>query len=98
MSEHIVSKKLYYIVFGALMVLTWVTYGVSLIDMGPFNIVVALAIAVVKALLVILFFMHVKYSSRLTKLVVVSGFFWLALMIVFTLSDYFTRDWSGFHP
>ena len=96
MSEHVSSKKLYYMIFGALLVLTFVTVGVSKIDLGPLNTIVALAIAVTKALLVVLFFMHVRYSSKLTKLVVVGGFAWLAIMIVFTLADFATR--TGIRP
>jgi cytochrome c oxidase subunit 4 len=91
MSEHIVSKTIYFLIFGALMVLTIVTYLVALVDLGRMNVVVALAVAVTKAVLVVLFFMHVRYSNRLTKIVVIAGFFWLALLIVLTLSDYFTR-------
>ncbi len=91
MSEHIVSKTIYFLIFGALMVLTVVTYMVALVDLGPMNVVVALGVAVTKAVLVVLFFMHVRYSTRLTKIVVIAGFFWLAILIVLTLSDYFTR-------
>lgn len=91
MSEHIVSKTIYFAIFGALIVLTVLTYMVALIDLGRLNIVVALAIAVTKAMLVVLFFMHVWYSNRLTKVVVIAGFFWLALLIVLTMADYFTR-------
>lgn len=91
MSEHIVSRAIYFIIFGALIVLTVLTYLVAQIDLGRLNIIVALAIAVTKAMLVVLFFMHVWYSSRLTKVVVISGFFWLAILVTLTLSDYFTR-------
>jgi cytochrome c oxidase subunit 4 len=92
MSEHIVSKTIYFLIFGALMVLTVVTYWVALYDFGRMNVVIALAVAVTKAVLVVLYFMHVRYSNRLTKIVVISGFFWLAILIVLTLSDYFTRS------
>ena len=92
MSEHIVSRTIYFIIFAALMVLTVLTYYVALIDLGRLNAVVALAIAVTKAVLVVLFFMHVRYSTRLTKIVVIAGFFWLALLVVLTLADYFTRS------
>ena len=91
MSEHIVSKTIYFLIFGALMVLTVITYWVALYDFGAMNVVIALAVAVTKAVLVVLFFMHVRYSTRLTKIVVIAGFFWLAILIVLTLSDYFTR-------
>jgi cytochrome c oxidase subunit IV len=91
MSEHIVSKTIYFLIFGALMVLTVATYLVALVDLGRLNAIVALAVAVTKAVLVVLYFMHVRYSTRLTKIVVIAGFFWLAILIVLTLSDYFTR-------
>jgi cytochrome c oxidase subunit 4 len=80
-------------VFAALVALTLITIEVALVDLGKLNTVVALTIAVTKALLVILFFMHVRYSSRLTKIVVGSGFFWLVIMITLTMSDYIGRTW-----
>jgi cytochrome c oxidase subunit 4 len=84
-----------YIVIGsALLVLTATTVGVSYIDLGPLNPVIALAIAVLKMTLVILFFMHVKYSSRLTKLTVGAGFFTFLVLVGMTLADYFTRAWG----
>ena len=95
MSEHIVSRTVYFVIFGALMVLTVVTYLVALYDFGYLNVVIALAVAVTKAVLVVLYFMHVRYSNRLTKIVVIAGFFWLALMVVLTLADYFTRPASS---
>jgi cytochrome c oxidase subunit IV len=91
MSEHIVSRGIYYAVFAALLVMTTVTVLVARIDLGPLNAVVALAIAVFKATLVVLFFMHVRYSSRLTRVVVASGVLWLLIMIAFMMSDYLTR-------
>jgi len=92
MSEHILSSKLYYGIWIALMVLTVVTAGVATIDLGPFNTIVALLIATSKALLVILFFMHVKYTSeKLTKMVIISSIFWLLLLLFLSLSDYGTR-------
>ena len=87
---HVVATSLYLAVFTALLVLTGITVWAARHDFGPFNTLVALGIAVVKATLVILFFMHVKYSSRLTKLVVASAFVFLAIMIVGTLHDYFS--------
>jgi len=92
MSEHIVSSKLYIGIWAALMVLTVVTARVATIDLGPFNTVVALVIATSKALLVILFFMHVKYASeKLTKMVIVSSIFWLLILLFLSLADYSTR-------
>lgn len=97
MSEHIVSRTIYFVIFGALIVLTAVTYFAALHDFGneAVNTIVALVIALTKATLVILYFMHVRYSPRLTWVVVTSGFFWLAIMILLTLSDYMTRQPSG---
>ena len=94
MSEHIVSRKVYLAIFGALMVGTAATVVVAFIDLGgQFNTVVALTIAVIKATLVVLYFMHVRYSSRLTWVIVGSGLFWLGIMFALTLSDYLTRGW-----
>ncbi len=93
MSEHIVSVKGYVAVFAALMVLTVVTVLASRVELGLLNTVVALAIAVFKATLVILYFMHVRYSTRLTQVTVVAGFLWLIIMIGLTFSDYLTRKW-----
>src|SRR5947209_17369826 len=93
--HHIVPKRIYYLVFAALIVLTWVTAFVSTVDLGRFNIFVALAIAIFKASLVILFFMHVKYSTRLTKMVVLAGLFWLILLLFITMADLWTRGWIG---
>ncbi len=94
MSEHIVSRKVYFAIFGALMLGTAATVIVAFIDLGgQFNTVVALTIAVIKATLVVLYFMHVRYSSRLTWVIVGSGLFWLGIMFALTLSDYWTRGW-----
>jgi len=97
MSEHIVPRKTYFTIFGILLCLTALTTFVAFQDLGPFNIVVALAIALVKASLVVLFFMHVKYSSKLTKLIVGAGIFWFLIMVSFTFTDYFSRGWMA-HP
>jgi len=92
MSEHILSSKLYYGIWITLMCLTVITAAVSFVDLGPFNTVVALLIATFKALLVILFFMHVKYTSeKLTKMVIVSSIFWLLILLFLSLADYSTR-------
>jgi cytochrome c oxidase subunit 4 len=98
MSEHIVSRKLYLLIFAALMVLTVVTVLAAQRDFGRLNDIIAMAIAVTKATLVVLFFMHVRYSSRLTKVVVVSGFFWLAIFVVLTMSDYLSRTFAPSDP
>lgn len=95
MAEHIESKKNYFLVFLALIVLTFVTTGIAYLDLGPLNTPMALTIAVVKMLLVALFFMHVRYSTRLTKLVVASGLLWLAILLALTMSDYISRAWMA---
>lgn len=92
MSEHVTSRKVYFAVFGALMVLTAATVIVATIDLGWANDVVALTIAVTKALLVLWFFMHLRYSTRVTMLTALAGFFWLAILIFLTLNDYMTRE------
>ena len=91
MSGHVAPKGLYYAVFLALIVGTALTVAAAFIDMGALNNVVMLAIASVKALLVILFFMHVRWSTRLTWVVLASGFFWLLILFGITMSDYLTR-------
>jgi len=91
MSGHISPKSTYYAIFGALMVLTGVTVAVAFVNLGTFNFPVALAIAITKATLVILFFMHVKYSSRLTKLFVGMAFFFLFVLFGLTMTDYLSR-------
>jgi cytochrome c oxidase subunit IV len=96
MSEHIVSPKVYYTIFAMLMIFTALTVVVAYLDLGVLNLPVALLIAVVKATVVVLYFMHVKYSSRLTKLAVVTAVFTLLLMFGFTLADYFSRYWVAY--
>jgi cytochrome c oxidase subunit 4 len=96
MSEHIVPKSTYYTIFAALMVGTAITVAVAFVDLGALNTVVALTIACTKAALVVLFFMHVKYSTRLTWAVVVGSVFWLGIMLALTLSDYLTRGWATY--
>jgi cytochrome c oxidase subunit IV len=94
MSEHIVQPRVYVVIFLALMVGTALTVMAAFYDFpGPLNAVVALTIAVVKATLVVLFFMHVRYSGRLIWLVIIAGLFWLAIMFALTISDYWTRTW-----
>lgn len=93
MSGHVSPKSMYFTIFGALMVFTALTVGVAFINLGALNFPVALAIALTKATLVILFFMHVNHSSKLTKLIVVTGFFFLALLFGLTLIDYLSRGW-----
>ena len=94
MSEHVVSPKIYVSVFLALMFFTVLTVVVAYFDLGRANVFIALTIAVIKATLVVLFFMHVRWSSRLTMVFVVAGIFWLFIMVALTLSDYLTRPTS----
>ena len=103
MSEHIVQRKVYFVIFGVLMVGTLLTVAAAFKDLDHAlfpgaNTVVALTIAVVKATFVVLYFMHVRYSSRLIWVIVVSGVFWLAIMFVFTLADYLTRPHGLTYP
>jgi cytochrome c oxidase subunit 4 len=95
MTSHIVPVKNYLYVFAALMALTVATYEVAKVDLGGLNLLVAMAIAITKATLVVLIFMHVKYSTTLTKAVVASGFFFFLIMIFFTMNDLLTRGWVG---
>ena len=88
---------LYFGIFAALMALTALTVSAALTDLGAFNTVVALVIACTKAVLVVLFFMHVRHSSRVVWAVVAGGFFWLILMLLMTLSDYITRGPGWLH-
>jgi len=93
MTHKVVSIKLYAAVFAALLVLTATTVGVSKLDLGEYNFVCAMTIAVIKGSLVVAFFMDVRRSSSLTKLFVGAGFFWMAIMLVFILSHYNSRGW-----
>lgn len=98
MSEHIVSPKLYLLIFGSLIVLTGTTVYAATVDLNAYfaglNIIVALVIASCKALLVVLFFMHAYYSAKRTKLIIICGVFWLAIMLFLTMGDYATRSWE----
>jgi cytochrome c oxidase subunit 4 len=91
-SEHIVSPKVYIGIFLSLMVLTAATVAAAYVNLGAFNIVIALAIASLKATLVVLYFMHARYSPNRTHMVIIAAVFWLAIMLALTLSDYVTRD------
>jgi cytochrome c oxidase subunit 4 len=91
MAGHISPKGTYYAIFGALMVLTAVTVAVAFVNLGSFNFPVAIGIAITKATLVILFFMHAKYSSKLTKLFVGTAFFFLFILLTLSLTDYLSR-------
>ena len=96
MAEHIVPTRVYYTIFAVLMLCTGLTVWVAFLDLGALNTVAALAIAVFKATLVVLFFMHVKYSTRLTWAVVLGSVFWFGILIALTMSDYLTRPWRTY--
>lgn len=90
------TVKTFFLVWAALMVLTGTTVYVAMLELGPFNAVVALTIATIKASLVLLFFMELRYSPALTKVVIVVVIFFLFLLAGLTLSDYLTRGWSSY--
>jgi len=96
--HHIVSPKIYFGIFSVLMICTVLTVVAAEIDLnqyfGGLNIIVALTIAVFKASLVVLFFMHGKYSPKRTQMVIIASIFWLGIMLFMTMSDYVTRLWS----
>ena len=92
--HHVVGPKTYLLILAALLILTATTTGVAFIDLGIWNPIVALAIACIKAVLVVLFFMHLKYSSKLMKLTVLSGLFTFLVLITMTLTDYISRAWG----
>jgi cytochrome c oxidase subunit 4 len=91
--EHTGSVKTFAMIWITLLILTAITVGASLVDLGPFNIVVALVIASCKALLVVLFFMEVRYSSKITKVSIVSALFFLFLLLGLSMTDYISRGW-----
>jgi cytochrome c oxidase subunit IV len=96
--QHIVSPKIYFTIFAALMMCTLLTVYAATVDLNRYftglNVIVALTIATFKASLVVLFFMHGKYSSKRTQLVIICSVFWLAIMLFMTMSDYVSRPWS----
>src|SRR5678815_4984408 len=89
-AHHLVPKQIYYTIFGLLMFCTYLTVQIAYMDLGPLNAIAALVIASFKATIVVLFFMHVKYSTRLTWVVVLGSVFWLGILLALTLSDYLT--------
>ena len=95
MTEHIVPRKIYIAVWATLLAMTLLTTLVAFVDLGRFNTVVALAIATFKATLVVLFFMGARYTPRLTKVVIICGIFFLALLLSFSIVDYLSRLWPA---
>ena len=92
-TDHILPRRVYFTIFAILLLCTYLTVQIAFFDLGSLNVVAALAIAVFKATLVVLFFMHVKYTTRLTWVVVLGSIFWLGIMFVLTIGDYLTRVW-----
>ena len=95
MTEHIVPRKIYIAVWATLLAMTLITTLVAFVDLGRFNTVVALSIATFKASLVVLFFMGARYTPRLTKVVIICGIFFLALLLSFSIVDYLSRLWPA---
>ena len=96
MSAHILPKRVYYTIFAILMFCTYLTVQIAFFDLGALNTIAAIGIACFKATIVILFFMHVKYSTRLTWAVVLGSICWFGILIALTMSDYLTRVWRTF--
>ena len=94
MSGHVIPKSTYFLVFGALLVLTGLTTGMAYVDLGPWNTVVALVIACCKATLVLLFFMHLRWSTQLNRVVLLSALLWLVILIGLTSIDFLSRSWT----
>jgi len=93
-TSHILPTRVYYTIFAILLVCTYLTVQIAFLDLGRLNAVAALTIAAFKAVLVVLFFMHVRYSTRLTWVVVIAAVFWLMILLALTAGDYLTR-WRG---
>jgi cytochrome c oxidase subunit IV len=96
MSEPVTSVKTFVGVFVALLILTGVTVAVSYLNLGPFSPIVALTIATIKALLVVLFFMEVRYVPKMTLVAIISGFFFLGILLALSMTDYISRAWSSY--
>jgi cytochrome c oxidase subunit 4 len=95
MSHDVQPIRVYLLVYVALLVLLVATVAVAYVDLGPWSVVVALTIAMIKALLVLLYFMHVRTSNRLVWVFAVAGFVWLSILLVGVLQDYLSRPWVG---
>ena len=96
MASHILPRRVYYTIFAILLLCTYLTVQAAFLDLGAMNTVVALGIATFKAALVVLFFMHVKYSTKLTWSVVIGSVFWLGILLALTMTDYLTRGWRTY--
>jgi cytochrome c oxidase subunit 4 len=93
---HILPTRTYYTIYALLLACTYLTWQVAFFDLGAMNTVAAITIAVFKAVIVVLFFMHVKYSTRLTGIVVIGSVFWLGILLALLFSDYLTRGWRTY--
>jgi cytochrome c oxidase subunit 4 len=93
MTHEVVSVKTYAVVFAALLALTVTTVAVSRLELGEYNFIAAMTIAVIKGTLVVMFFMDVRHATTRTRLFVGAGLFWMAILLVFLLSDYLSRGW-----
>jgi cytochrome c oxidase subunit 4 len=94
MSGHVIPKRTYFLIFGSLLSLTALTTGVAYVNLGPWNTVVALVIACLKATLVLLFFMHLRWSTQLNRVVWLSALLWLVILIGITSIDFLSRSWT----
>jgi len=94
MSGHVIPKSTYFLIFGSLLALTALTTGMAFVDLGPWNTVVALVIACFKASLVLLFFMHLRWSAPLNRVVWLSALLWLVILIGLTSIDFLSRSWT----
>jgi cytochrome c oxidase subunit 4 len=95
MKQHISSIQTNAAIFIALNVLLFATVGAAYLPLGDYHFLIAMALATVKAVLIVMYFMHVKYSHRLTAIICAASFLWLGIMIVLTLTDYMTRETHG---
>jgi len=93
---HIIPSKIYYVIWAILMLGTAITVFAATIELGVFNIVLALLIATIKGTLVVLFFMHLRYSDKLTMVTVIASVFWLFILFSLTMTDYISRAWSTY--
>jgi cytochrome c oxidase subunit 4 len=95
MTEQITPKRTYILICAALLLLTLLTYAAAFVSLGPLNTLIALAIAAIKAVLIIMFFMHARYSTGITRVVIGAGLLWLGILIIGTMDDFITRGWLG---
>ena len=95
MTQQITPKRIYILICAVLLMLTGLTYAAAMVNLGPLNTLIALAIAATKAVLIIMFFMHARYSTGITRVVIGAGLLWLGILIIGTMEDFITRGWLG---